>query len=371
MPRTEFRLFLEGEAATREQLDAVEEITVEQRVDAAWEARATYPLRVDASGAWQGANEPWMQPFARYRVELRIDGKPWVPLIDGSVVSRQSPRDPEPGRSTLTLVVHDDSVLLNREQGSEPLEGTLTEVVEQLFDHAAIASTDVEEPESGGGDGMTPYTQRRGSNMQLLRQLARQADMHAYVLPGDAPGESVGCFKAFPTEAGELPALYLLGPERNLDEFSVNGDHQGPARAHASGLSFVDKSIATAQTGQSDLQLLGAEPAPAGGEEASILAPPAYGGVTDPTTRATAAGRRASRATDATGTVRPGCYTGVLRPYEAVQVGGVQDTQSGTYVVKSVTHTLTRSDYRQRFTLVRDAVSAPAGAGPSLPGGLV
>jgi hypothetical protein len=371
MARIEFRLFLQNQPATREQLDAVEDITVEQRVDAAWEARATYPLRVDANGAWIGADEAWMQPFARYRVEIRIAGAPWVPLIDGSVVSRQSPRNPEPGRSTLTLVVHDDSVLLNREQGSETLEGGLTEVVEQLFDHAAIAGTDIEAPETGGDDGTTPYTQRRGSNMQLLRQLARQADMHAYVLPGQSPGESTGCFKAYPTEPGDLPTLYLLGPERNLDELNVNGDHQGPARAHASALSFGDKSVATAETGQSDLQLLGSQPAPAGTQEASILAPPAYGGVTDPTTRATAAGRRASRATEARGSVRTDRYAGVLRPYEAVKVAGAKDVDSGTYVVKSVTHTLTRSAYTQRFTLVRDAVSAPAGGGPSIPAGIV
>jgi hypothetical protein len=370
MARIEFRLFLQNRPATREQLDAVDEITVEQRVDAAWEARAAYPLRVDAKGAWVGADEPWMRPFARWRLEIRIAGSPWVPLIDGSVVARQGPRDPEPGRSTLTLVVQDDSVLLNRRHGTGTLEGSLSEVVEQLFDHPAIAATDIETPETGGGDGGTPYTQRRGSNMQLLRQLARQADLHAYVLPGATPGASTGCFKAFPTRAGSLPALYLLGPKRNLEEFHVSGDHQGPARAHASGLSFVDKCIATAQTGPGDLPLLGDQPAPAGTEEASILAPPAWGGVTDPTTRATAAGRRASRAGQATGSVRTTAYAEVLRPYQAVQVGGVKDTDSGTYVLTSVTHVLTRNAYTQRFTLVRDAVSAPAGAGPTLPGGI-
>jgi phage protein D len=92
--------------------------------------------------------------------------------------------------------------------------------------------------------------------------------------------------------------------------------------------------------------------------------------VTDPTTRATAAGRRASRATEATGSVRGGRYAGVLRPYQAVRVAGVKDTESGTYVVKQVTHTLTRSEYTQRFTLVRDAVSAPAGAAPAVPAGI-
>lgn len=365
MASLEFRLFLEGEPATREQLDLVEEITVEQRVDAAWECRATYPLRVDAEGNWTGADEPWMESFARYRVEVRLDGKAWVPLIDGSVVSHESPRRPDPGQSTFTLVVHDDSVLLNREQASDTLEGTLTEVVEQLFEHEAIARTDVEAAEEGGGDGMTPYVQRRGSNMQLLRQLARQADMHAYVLPGESPGESVGCFRAFPSEPAGLAPLYLLGPERNLDELTVSGDHQGPARAHASSLSFADKSMLAAETAPADLRLLGGAPAPAGRREASVLAPPAYGGVTDPTTRATAATRRASRSIEASGSVRTGCYGSVLRPYEAVEVGGAKEADSGTYVVKSVTHTLTRSEYRQRFTLVRDALTPVGGALPA------
>lgn len=363
MARIEFRLFLQGEPATREQLDAVEEITVEQRVDAAWECRATYPVRVDAQGAWQGTDEPWMQPFARYRVELRIAGGPWVALIDGAVASRLVPRNAQPGRSTLTLVVHDDSVLLNREQGTEVLDGSLAEVVERLFEHEAIAETDVETPEEGGGDGSTPVTVRRGSPMQLLRQLARQADMHAYVLPGERPGSSVGCFKAFPTEPGDLPPLFLLGADRNMEEFTVSGDHAAPARAHASTLSFADKSAATGEAGAADLQLLGDEPAPAGDEEASVLAPPAYGGVTDATTRATAASRRASRAIQAHGSVLTGCYAGVLRPYEAVQVGRVGDRDSGTYVVRTVTHTLNRSVYTQSFTLLRDAVRAGGGSG--------
>lgn len=367
MARIEFRLFLNDQPATREQLDAVDEITVEQRVDAAWECRATYPVRVDAKGKWMNTDEPWMRPFARYRVELRIAGGAWVPLIDGPVVSRRTPLNAQPGRSTLTLVVHDDSVLLNRQQGTEELEGSVAEVVERLFEHPAIDDTDVEEPETGGGDGSTPVTVRRGSPMQTLRQLARQADMHAYVLPGDEPGRSVGCFKAFPTEPGDLPALLLLGPDRNLEELTVSGDHQGPARAHASSLSFADKSVATAQTGPADLPVLGDQPAPSGDQEASVLAPPGYGGVTDPTTRATATGRRASRAIQASGSVRTGCYAGVLRPYEAVQVGRVTDKNSGTYVVRSVTHTLTRSAYTQRFSLVRDAERA-AGGGGGIPG---
>ena len=43
MPATSYRLYFDGDPATRGQLDGVEEITVEQEIDLAWEARLPKP----------------------------------------------------------------------------------------------------------------------------------------------------------------------------------------------------------------------------------------------------------------------------------------------------------------------------------------
>jgi hypothetical protein len=40
----EFKVWYNGKSATREQLDAIEEIVVEQDVDVAWEARIKIPV---------------------------------------------------------------------------------------------------------------------------------------------------------------------------------------------------------------------------------------------------------------------------------------------------------------------------------------
>jgi len=66
---------------------------------------------------------------------------------------------------------------------------------------------------------------------------------------------------------------------------------------------------------------------------------------------------RASYAFEATGSVLAGCYSAVLRPYGVVSVRAVNDRSSGDYMIKAVTHSLTRSNYAQSFTLMRNARS--------------
>jgi len=370
VPTPEFRLFFDGTPATRAQLDDVGDLTVEQHADLAWEARATFPLRVDARGSWSGGSEPYTAPFARFRAEARTGpDEAWVALIDGPVVGNDSQRSPQPGQSTVTLLVNDDSALLNRDQAAAALEGPVNQVARTLFDHPAIARADVESPSAGagatgggGGGGQAPPTVQRGSPMQTLRMLAQQVDMHAYVLPGDQPGRSVGCLKTFPREVGSLPELVLLGPGRNVEELNVSANAQSPARVTSSTLNFSDKGVVTAQQSYRDLELLGEQPPPADSQGAAVIAPPAWGGVTDPTLRATAVARRSSRGVEARGALRTECYGAVMRPYEVVLVKGIDDRSSGRYVITGVTHKITRGSWRQEFTLSRDAASAGGGA---------
>ena len=75
-----YRLFFNNEPATREQLDRVETITVEQEVDLAWEARLEIPIWLDRRGNWPQADLAFVNSFSRVRVEISIGGNPFVPL---------------------------------------------------------------------------------------------------------------------------------------------------------------------------------------------------------------------------------------------------------------------------------------------------
>ncbi len=261
MPETAYRLYVNNAPATREQLDQVEEITVEQAVDMAWEARLEIPICTDDQGRWSGEDDDFLATFSRLRVEVKVGGG-FVPLIDGPVVGHDSRMSSEPGQSAITLMVQDDSVYLTRSESLESFDDLLDhEIATRIFDDTQeIAETDVEETPATGS-GLAPVEVQRGTRIQILRRLAARQGKHAYVLPGAAPGESIGAFKALPSEAGNLPELILLGGQRNVANFNVTNDAQSPANVEAHSLSITDKAVTTARSSFRNLDLLGEEAA--------------------------------------------------------------------------------------------------------------
>ncbi len=376
MPATRYRLYFDDDPATREQLDGVEEITVEQEIDLAWEARLQIPVCVDEKGNWKGENKVFMKPFSRVRAEVKVGDRPYVPLIDGPIVAHDSAKSPEPGQSSITLVVRDDSVYLNRKEEIASFEGRPDhEIARQLFGGVPqIARTEIDQaaPRKGVGK-QPPVVIQRATAMQMLRMLARDQGMHACVLPGDEPGQSIGCFKRFSTEPSNLPPLVLLGSDRNLETLDATNDAESPSRFQAFFLDVADKSVVDSASDLGGLELLGPEPPFDFGEGATAvqISPPGTASTVDTERRAMTEAERASYAFGATGSVLPGCYRGVLRPYRAVSVLAINDRLSGDYMIRRVSHTLTRSRYSQSFTLMRNARSGGAGSASSDPRGKI
>ena len=360
MPDIQYRVFFDNDSATREQLDSIEEITVEQEVDMAWEARITIPMCVDEDGNWQGEDEDFMRSFARVRVEIKIGDTLFVPLIDGPIVGFDSQASSEPGQSSITLLVHDDSVYLNREETVSRFENLLDhEIANQIFQQfEEITSTDVEVTPASGS-ALPPVEVQRGTAIQLLRSLARRQGMHAYVLAGDSPGQSIGVFKSFPIETDGLPPLMLLGSDRNIETFDVTNDAQSPSNVQASTLSVTDKVVTTRTSSFRDVDLLGEEGEfETESEAATQLLPPNQGQSVELDQAVAAEAEKSSYAYEATGSVLGFCYPGVLQPYRLVTVKLGNAPSSGDYLISKVTHTLTRSAYSQSFTMRRNARSA-------------
>src|SRR5712691_10335550 len=139
MGAVEFKMFFDGVSATTEQLDEVDEIVVDQAVDRAWEARLKIPVCVNNDGKWDGEKEAWMKAFTRIRVEVNPGDGKFVPLIDGPVVGFDSARSAYPGKSVVTVVVHDDSALLNREAKVDVQQGkTDSDLARQIFTAAQL-----------------------------------------------------------------------------------------------------------------------------------------------------------------------------------------------------------------------------------------
>ena len=369
MGAVEYKVFLDGTGATVAQLDAIDEIVVDQAVDRAWEARLKVPVCVNDEGKWDGEQEAWMKAFTRVRIEVDPGDGKFVALIDGPVVGLDSARTAVPGKSVIIVVVHDDSALLNREAKVEVQKGKSdSDLARQLFTDAQLIPDVESTPPQPDPNGASV---RRGTPMQYLRDLARRNhDFHAYVLPGKAPGKSTGCFKRFATETDGLPDMILLGSGRNIETFDVNNKAQSPSTVQGATLSIAHDKIQKSTSSYRDATLMG-DAAPDGGDAkpATRLLPPGQSDRVDLDQATKGAAAASGFSLEATGSIVPCCYQAVLSPYRVVLVKISDSPFSTKYLVSQVTHTLTRSIYTQSFAMKGNAVSG-GGAGGGVSGGV-
>lgn len=369
----EYRLFLNNARATPAQLARFEDITVDQEMDMACEARLQVPLCLGSDGHWSGENDAFLQPMSRIRIEARIRGGNWVPLIDGPIVSNDSDMQSEPGYSMATVAVRDDTVLLHRDETVRVFKGESDdEIARQLFQSAHDPSSNQPQPDirsvhtdrvpaaNSGFDS----TVLRGTQMELLQLLAQRQHMHAYVLPADSPGTSDGYFTGDPEGDSGLPTLRLIDSKdgaRNVLFLKFSNRATKPAVFRTTTVSLNDISPTSRNANAGDIQRLGSNDPD--GTPARRLLHPGLADVVDPQRAAQGASERAAYSYEGDGEVMRDVYPAVLRPYQNVQVLGVNGRLSGLWLITQVTHTLTRNSYGQTFRLARNAQSAGTGQG--------
>ncbi len=360
MPEIRFRVWFGDNAAAEDVLHRIERIEVTQEMDAIWEARLEMVLCLDEHGTWLHWPGDSAEPFSRVRVEIDIGNGRFAPLIDGPLVAIDASLDAMPGRSTATMVVRDDSAFMNRDEDTEPPfeHRSDSQIVEELFGRfPEIRDTRIE-----GTEATLENTTRRGTVLQFLRELARANDRHAYVVPGETRGASIGCFLPDPSGPAELPPLRLIGDGRNLANASVIEDPEGGERTRAQVLRVDDQGNATFETGAADLGLMRDLPARPVDLTPRRLLHPADSVRPDPTAAASGQARRSGFVYTLTSDVIPGCYAAVLIPYQKVRVDAGATPYSGDYLLTKVVHRITPSLYSQQLEAKTDSVSAVSGA---------
>jgi hypothetical protein len=356
MPELRFRVFFNHAPATADDLAYIDEITIEQEEDAAWEARLTLALCLDSNGRWDRQTDIRLRPRTAVRIELQIGFAPFKPLIDGPIVSVDTAMDSRPGRSNATVVVHDNSAWLNLESRPTVASNQPDDlIVRQLLTALPPAATippflpDVLIPEGGEPPpSLGPQFAQLGTPMQKLRELARRNGCHVYVLPGPAPGTpSIGCFKGDPPGNASLPPLLLLGSSRNLTDVTATEDPESSAFTTVHTLRFGDQQIGSYTTRNADQTLLGPRPA---ATPATRQAAPAEAARSEhPRAAAAARDRLRNYPVKYRGRLLPGCYPGILQPYQKIELHAGAAVTSTVLLLTKVTHRITPSMYTVEF----------------------
>jgi hypothetical protein len=368
MAIAELRVYLDGEAAAADRLASFREVRVDQAIGMAAQAELDVDLVLDDTGQWPMVEERFTQPFRRIRVEVRIGEGAYAALIDGPIVGQRFEMGAGPGESQLTLVVHDDSVLLDQEERVALFEDMAAHEIAQSLIGDAGMDADVEDV-SAAGAAYTRYVVQRGTPMQLLRDLARRHGMFVYVKPGDSPGRSVCVFRRPSLAPGDATELLLLGAERNIRKFTAHLDALQPMAARAGSVQLSDKSLLTSESRSPTVDPLGDEGVHA------MLSPTAVALLSDVREEQAdidaateAAVDLSSFAYTATAEVDANDYDRALSPHVVVNIAGPGATLGGAYLVARVHHVFTDGSYVQNLTLKRNARSAGGGAGGLLAG---
>jgi hypothetical protein len=363
MACAQYKLYFNDQAASAQQLASFEAITVQQEMDSRWVASLEIPLCTDAQGNWVGESATWFQPMNRLRIEVSVQGGAYVPLIDGPIVTCNYDLYMEPGQSMAHVEVHDDGFLLHRDETVKLYNGiTDDQIAQQIFDdNSDITKSTQIDAVPAASDLTNTTTVLRGTPMELLQQLVRRNSKawHAYILPGTKPHASIGCFTKDPTSDSGLPEMVLLGKDRNLLNIRFSSTAASAAVFRGASISLSDGSVDNATADLSDISRLGTDTP--SGTAVSRLLPPGKSRNVNLQSAVLAASEEAAYALHADGEVLKDTYPAVLQPYQTVRVAGTNGRLSGLWLIRQVTHSLTRNSYGQKFSLQRNARSAGAG----------
>lgn len=372
MPSIDYRLFFNNQPAGRAQLDMVESIEVEQDVDMVWEARLEILLCTSDSGKWLQEDQKILDDFGRIRVEVQIGRDDFVPLIDGSIVGFDNRLSAQPGESVATVHVHDDSILLNREESVEFFgDKTDDQIARQLFQSIPEIDSVQVDPVPPLDGGLNIVRVKRGTAMSYLRRLARLRDMHAYVLPGPEPGKSIGVFQKLTTVKDGLPDMILVGADRNIGSFNVRNLATRPGSAESFSVNLLDHKVVQKKSDANETDFAGPEPGEKAANQSKFLLPPCSATSVDLASGVQARSDQSSYQFDVSGELYTECYGKPLSPYRLLTAKGINGRLSGDYIVTGVKHSLNRNDYKQSFKLTRNAVSDGVDSTPGPKGRVV
>lgn len=314
----------------------------------------------------------FFDPMIRVIVVVTINGAPEV-IMDGLITRQQLTPSSEPGQSTFVLTGEDVSQAMDLTDlpkipfAAMPAEARVALLVAK---YAVFGIVPVVIP-SVLIDVANPAERipnQEGTDLQYITRLASDVGYVFYVEPGSAPGLNRAYWGPEIKVSAPQPALSVnMDAHTNVE--SINFTYDGLAKTQY--VLFIQGLLSPAKT-----------PIPIPVPDITPLNPPLGAKpplplhvklISEPGTKPEAKGTakytpvqaaaiglaKASKGSDVisgSGTLDVVRYGRPLRARQLVGVRGAGIAYDGLYYVKSVTHTIKHGEYKQNFTLSRNAL---------------
>lgn len=328
--------------------------------------RAERSLAVSADYAL--LSSPLLKPGNRLVITVTFNGTPSV-LVDGIITHHQLSPSSGKGGASLTIMGKDLSALMEMTEVSMlyppmPHEAIVLLVLLKYAAHGLIPII-IPSPTNWTTNPLEQLSQQKGTDRAYLNDLASQHGYTFGVKPGLLPRTSFAYWGP-PDVLSKLtnlcppqkPLTVDMGPATNVESINFSFDALAPERV--SGLvSDPDLPLPV------PVMTLLSTRIPPMASQAPLTANPTfikqmllnYDGKDSIEAWAKAQSRTnqsADSAVTASGTLDALRYGGLLTAPGIVGVRGVGYSYDGYYYIKSVNHTINRTEYKQSFTLARE-----------------
>lgn len=309
---------------------------------------------------------PLLRPFTRVILVVQLNTTARV-LMDGFITRQQLSPGSEPGTGTLTLTGEDVSIMMDLKEKkvehpaqSESVIATVTLLKYMqyfLLPPLVTPTSDVPSPQ-------TRVPAQHGTDLKYLQELARRFGYVFYVSPGPLPGQNKAYWGPPKREGAPQPALSVnMGPQTNVNSISFTYDGLAPTTVvDVVQDSDLNSSIPVVTLTNKRIPPLVSMPSPTfnlPNVRQSFLRDRSNLTTARAFVRAQAqVDESVDKVVTASGELDALQYGDFLQARGLVGLRGAGFTNDGFYYVQSVTHSIKKGEYKQRFTLTREGVGA-------------
>ena len=308
---------------------------------------------------------PLLRPFNRVILMTTFNAVPRV-LMDGIITHQQLSPGADPGSGTLTVTGEDVSIMMDLEEKNVeyPAQDETIIALRLIASYARFGLIPIVIPPLMI-DPPLPIERipvQRATDLNYLKEMAERHGYVFYVTPGPAP---------FTNQAYWGPPLRLGIPQRALSVNLGSATNVSTIQFsnNASAPTLVSGQVQDRQTNQTlPVQTFLSTRIPLSSQPAVLVNQPNVrsarfqGSGLNATQSFARAQGQTDASTDAvltaTGELDAVRYGDMLQSRGLVGLRGAGYTHDGFYYVKSVTHTIRRGEYKQRFTLTRDGTGS-------------
>jgi len=310
---------------------------------------------------------PLLRPFNRVILMVLFNAMPKV-LIDGLITNQQFSPGNAPGTATLTLTGEDVSIAMDmtkkRAEWPAMSEVVIANLIIGTYAQYGLIPMVMPPPSIDQPLPIERTPVQQGTDLEYLKTMAQRFGFVFYVEPGPAPGVNTAYWGP-PKRAG-LPQRALTvsqGPETNVDNINFTYNAMAP--------TIIDDVVQDRLTNTSlpvmtfaslrlpPLAAMPALPFQLPNVRTSLLEQSPGLSVIEAYARAQGVtDKSVDSVVTAQGELDALRYGDVLAPRGIVGLRGAGFTHDGFYYVKSVSHAISRGQFKQRFSLTREGTGA-------------